>query len=209
MASSPIINPFSTVATDPIRNFRFLVTFNPNDTTSASKVNFKPTIGFTNVTGFGMRVDDIPYREGGYNTTVHHLPGQTSFDPIQFTRGQTLGATQNHEWMKQLFSVVSGRSKAGDGHDFRCSSIDVAVLSHPNPAATQYQDGPPATSPFNMHVSMRFRIYNAWIQNLVYGDLSAGGQGLMIEGMSVVHEGFDVSYAKDYKTSAPAFPAGQ
>lgn len=202
--ATPTINPFSSVATDPVRNFRFLVEFLPHDTKSSAKVNFSKTIGFTNVSGFGVTVDPIAYREGGYNTTVHQLPGQTSFEPISFTRGTVLGSTQNHDWMKQLFAVVSGRSNAGVGNDFRCN-IDVSVLSHPNPSNTKTQTGGRATNPYDLHASMRFRIYNAWISSLVYGDLSSGGNGLMVEGMTVVHEGFDVNYAKDYKTTAAKF----
>jgi phage tail-like protein len=205
MADSVQINPKSTLLTDPIRNFRFLVQFSPYDQQSSATVKFNPQVGFANVSGFGMTVDPIQYREGGYNTTVHQLPGQTSFEPINFSRGQTLGGSQNRDWMRQLFTVVQGNSKAGAGHDFRCT-IDVAVLSHPNPAGTGSTNGAPVTSALNLHTSMRFRIYNAWIANLSYGDLSASAStGLMIEGMTVVHEGFDVTYAKDYSATAPTF----
>lgn len=202
--ATPTINPFSSVTTDPVRNFRFLVEFLPHDTKSSSKVNFNKAIGFVNVSGFGITVDPIAYREGGYNTTVHQLPGQTSFEPISFTRGTVLGSNQNHQWMRQLFAVVSGRSNAGVGHDFRCN-IDVSVLSHPNPANTKTSTGGRATDPYTLHTSMRFRIYNAWISSLVYGDLSAGGNGIMVEGMTVVHEGFDVTYASNYSATAAKF----
>jgi phage tail-like protein len=202
--ATPIINPFSSLATDPVRNFRFLVEFLPKDTTSNAKVDFSKAIGFTNVSGFGVTVDPIAYREGGYNTTVHQLPGQTSFTPISFTRGTVLGSSQNHKWMRQLFTVVQGQSNSGAGSEFRCD-INVSVLSHPNPAGTKNLNGDRATNPFDLHRSMQFRIYNAWISSLVYGDLSAGGNGLMVEGMTVVHEGFDVSYATNYTSQPPAF----
>lgn len=202
--ASPTINPFSSVATDPIRNFRFLVEFLPHDTKSSAAVDFQKTIGFTNVSGFGITTQAIPYREGGYNTTVHYLPGQTSFEPVSFTRGTVLGSKQNHQWMRQLFAVVSGRTNAGVGHDFRCN-IDVSVISHPNPANTKTSAGGRATNPYDLHVSMRFRLYNAWITSLAYGDLNSGGEGLMVEGMTVVHEGFDVNYASDYATTAAKF----
>jgi phage tail-like protein len=200
--ANPTINPFSEIKTDPIRNFRFLVQFNPKENV-ASTPKFDKSLGFVSVSGFGVTVDPIAYREGGYNTTVHQLPGQTSFEPISFTRGQTLGGTQNLQWMRQLFAVVSARSTAGVGKEFRCD-IDVTVLSHPNPANTKTANagGGRADDPWNLHASMKFRIYNAWISSLVYGDLSAGGNGLMVEGMTVVHEGFDVVYADNYDASA-------
>lgn len=202
--ASPTINPKSTVETDPIRNFRFLVEFLPNDTSTATGVPFSKAIGFTNVSGFGITTQPIPYREGGYNTTVHYLPGQTSFEPVMFTRGTILGSDQNHKWMKQLFAVVTQRTEAGVGHDFRCN-VNVSVISHPNPANTKTSSGGRATNPFDLHVSMRFKLYNAWITSLVYGDLNSGGEGLMVEGMTLVHEGFDVNYATSYATTADQF----
>jgi hypothetical protein len=52
---------------------------------------------------------------------------------------------------------------------------------------------------------MRFRIYNAWITNLSYSSLDAGGSAYMVEEMTVVHEGWDAVYASDYTKSAADF----
>jgi hypothetical protein len=52
---------------------------------------------------------------------------------------------------------------------------------------------------------MRFRVYNAWIANLGYSNLDAGQSTLMVEEMTLVHEGFDVIMANDYSTSAANF----
>jgi len=198
--SSTYTVPFSSVKTDAIRNFRFLVQFLPHDTTQTSW--FSGTMGFTNVSGLAVTVDPIAYREGGFNTNMHYLPGQASFQPLQFTRGQTLGGSANATWMKKLFIAVQGNGGGTLGSEFR-ANIDIHVLSHPNPQGTAASGTTNTVDAYKLHRSMSFRVYNAWITSLVYGDLSAGGNGLMVEGMSVVHEGFDVTYAKDYST-APA-----
>ena len=203
--ATPTINPFSTLATDPVRNFRFLVQFNPLETDSKkSGVSYDASIGFVQVSGLNVSTESIGYREGGYNTTIHQIPGQTTFTPITFTRGIMLGKKQSHQWMKQLFAVTNGSSVSRVGTNFRCN-IDIAVLSHPNPAAATSATGNRATNPWDMHVSLRFRVYNAWITSLSFGDLSAGENSLMVEQMSVVHEGFDVKYADGYGASAPKF----
>lgn len=210
--TGPIIHPQGTIATDPIRNFRFLVEFLPHDATgfATNTTSTKRSMGFTNVSGFGVSIDPIAYREGGYNTTMHYMPGQAAFTPISFTRGQTIGARSNHNWMRSLFAVIGATNYTNQttvgkpGADFRCN-IDVSVLSHPNPAQYTGSNGTQATTPYSLHTSMRFRIYNAWISSLVYGDLSAGGSGIMVEGMTVVHEGFDVTYADNFRTSATKF----
>ena len=107
--------------------------------------------------------------------------------------------------MKRLFSVITPSITQGVGAGFRCD-IDIAVLSHPNPqastgaAATQAQ----ANNAGEQHTSLRFKVYNAWISSLSYSNLDAGANTLMVEEMSLVHEGFDVSYAGGYELSKTA-----
>lgn len=204
-------NGLSTLATDPVRNFRFLVDFiRPSDTATPTWANGR--VGFTSVSGLTVATDAIQYREGGYNTTVHQLPGQTSFSPITFSKGVIMnGGSDGYNWMKRLFSVISsgadGTGTAGVGADFRCD-IDLSVLSHPNASGLQNADatnGRKATATADPHVALKFRIYNAWITNLSYSNLDAGGNSLMVEEMTVVHEGWEAHYAKDYTASATSF----
>jgi phage tail-like protein len=189
------------LASDPIRTFKFLVTFTPNkednrfDTTNWNKM------GFVSVSGLSVSTEPIAYREGGYNTNVHQIPGQSSFTPITLSHGLMLGQTQNQAWMKRLFAMMTPRATAGIGADFRCT-VDIAVLSHPNPAGFDVAGGKTATKDGDQHVSMRFKVYNAWIANLSYSNLDAGQSTLMVEEMTLVHEGFDVSVAPSYATTA-------
>ena len=197
-----IINNRSTLVTDPLRNFRFLVTFLPQDTANTTLAGLKTaTFGFTSVSGMAVTTDSIPYREGGYNTTVHQIPGQTTFAPITLQRGVILGTNQNYEWMRNLFATVQGGGTTRDvTKNFRCD-LEIAVLSHPIPKA-----GPEDTSQANSdHVAMRFRVYNAWPTAVAYSDLNAGDNALFVEQMTLVHEGFDVNWAADLTTQAATF----
>ena len=199
-------NVLSTLATDPIRNFRFLVEFIAPDTSwDTGGKFFNPKIGFTSVSGLTVATESIAYREGGYNTTMHQLPGQTTFSPVTFSRGVMLGGTSQHyKWMRRLFSVISSGAEAGVGSDFRCD-IDLSVLSHPNAKGLTSSTGAAAGADAQPHVSLRFRIYNAWVTNVSYSGLDAGGNSLMVEEMTVVHEGWDATYASNYTASAPVF----
>ncbi len=197
-------NVLSTLATDPVRNFRFLVEFLPPSGTATPTWAFDAKMGFTSVSGLTVATESIQYREGGYNTTVHQLPGQTSFSPVTFSRGVMLANSQNYQWMRRLFSVISSGATAGVGADFRCD-IDLSVLSHPNAKGLSVQDGSTPGATAEPHVALRFRIYNAWITNLSYSNLDAGGNSLMVEEMTVVHEGFDAKYAENYTASAGQF----
>jgi phage tail-like protein len=208
-----ILNNRSSIATDPIRNFRFLVTFIPQNVavgnTAAgdnwAKALNSITFGFTSVSGLAVSTESIPYREGAYNTTVHQIPGQTSFAPLSLQRGVVLGTPQNWNWMKELFQTVQGTNTRTVADNFRCD-LEIQVLSHPVASTASNPNGQ-ATGEQDDHVAMRFKVYNAWITSLAYSDLNAGDNAIFVEAMSLVHEGFDISWASDLTAggSAPAF----
>ena len=207
-----IINNRSNLITDPLRNFRFLVTFKPLTSvggapTSAATNKLKTaTFGFTSVSGMAVTTDSIPYREGGYNTTVHQIPGQTTFAPITLQRGVILNTSENWEWMRNLFATVqaSGSTRAAT-ENFRCD-IEIAVLSHPIAGSG---GGVAGSGVEDDHVAMRFNVYNAWPTSVAYSDLNAGDNALFVEQMTLVHEGFDINWATgpEKTNEAKAFPA--
>jgi len=199
-----IVNSRSTLATDPVRNFRFLVTFKPQDTGNTALAAVTVPMGFTSVSGLAVTTDSIPYREGGYNTTVHQIPGQTSFTPLTLQRGVILGTRQNWDWMKQLFATVqAGGSTLALGKNFRCD-IEIAVLNHPVPSqGANVTSGTGVVGAATDDVAMRFRVYNAWPTTVAYSDLNAGDNALYVEQMTLVHEGFDLNWG-GYNAATPA-----
>lgn len=222
MAGARQYNNFSTLLTDPLRNFKFLVNISHNP--SGSPTGNIARLGFTSVSGLTMTTESIPYRQGGYNTTVHQIPGQTTFSPVTLQRGVTIGSRQNWDWMRQLFTTVlgSGLFPASGGikgnRNFRVRA-DIEVLDHPvtadyNPAndintaaeANSTNGFSGGTGFLEIPVKMRFRLYNAWISGLSYSDLNAGDNSLLVEQMTLVHEGFDVKWASTSNMSdAPDF----
>ena len=198
-----IINNRSNLATDPIRNFRFLVSFKPHNANQLNLYGGAVPIGFTSISGLSVTTDSIPYREGGYNTTVHQIPGQTTFSPISLQRGVVLGSNQNWEWMRKLFRTVQAGGSTDLITDFR-ADLEIQVLSHPIAGANPLD---PTATPGGDHVALRFQVYNAWITSVAYSDLNAGDNAIYVEQMTLVHEGFDVNWAPDYNSSAPDFDA--
>ena len=127
-----VINRFSTLATDPLRSFRFIVefsdaaqngesVFSSKITTSANAKASTTSLstgfigGFMSVSGLNITTQAIQYREGGYNTTVHQIPGMTTFTPITLQRGVLYGNDQAITWMRGLFAAASGDGIAA-GH---------------------------------------------------------------------------------------------
>jgi len=192
------IQAVGKIITDPVRNFKFLVTFTPTSGSTTGWNGGFGTMGFVSLSGLNVNTESIAYREGGYNTNMHQIPGQSSFTPIQLSKGVMLGQNGNSLWMKRLFAVMTPSATSGIGANFRCN-LDIQVLSHPNPAGYKGSGStaPDASTAYDQHTSLRFKVYNAWITSLAYSGLDAGANSLMVEEMQLVHEGFDVSYATD------------
>lgn len=196
------VNNRGALSSDPVRNFRFIVKFLPLTVSGDNGWKPEPQIGFTSVSGLAINTESIPYREGGYNTSVHQIPGQTTFSPVTFQRGVTIGSTQHWDWMKMLFQTITGTSY-NNNQAFR-SDVEIAVLHHPVPystvkttgygtGASEGNDG----AALDDKVMARFRLYNAWPTSIAYSDLNAGDNALMVEQMTLVHEGLDMKWATD------------
>jgi len=195
-----VINRFSTIATDPLRSFRFRVEFtaaadgvfatklNTTSGQSASATTMSTGFigGFTSISGLNITTQAIQYREGGYNTTVHQIPGMTTFTPITMQRGVLYGNDQAITWMRGLFAAASGDGLAAGisgttgSQGFRVN-IKIYVMDHPNSAATNAP-------------RMGFDIRNAWITQLNYTDLNANDGAILFESMNLVHEGLSVFF---------------
>jgi len=198
MAQSAI-SRFSKLATDPLRNFRFIVDFRvtgdtgaPGSAAAGQNTFLKFKGGFTSVDGLSMSVDGISYREGGMNTSLHQLPGRVTFQPITLQRGVILGQSEAIQWFKQLFAAASGEGISGiDGSTFRCD-LDIYVLDHPI-------TGSPLISASDIisksAYKMKFIVHNAWISSLSYSGLNASDNALMYENLTLVHEGLSVQLA--------------
>ena len=190
MANQSTFN--STLATDPLRSFRFRATFS-----AAADAVFDDRIktgttggwtgGFTNISGLQTNVQSIQYREGGYNTTVHQMPGMTTFTPVTFTRGVIVGNDQAITWMRGLFSAASNlglNNPSVTNKGFRLN-INIYVNQHPTTDDL---------STSNDADQMVFRLHNAWITGLSYTDLDATNGAILFETMQVVHEGISVGF---------------
>lgn len=164
----------STIQTDPIRNFKFQVNI------AHGNIPGMINLGFMSCSGLAATTDMIPYREGGNNTTTRKMPGQTNFGPISLSRGLIMGSNQMWRWFCEIFYVIQGGSPElkTAGNDFR-SNFYINVLDHP------------VTSGLTP-IRAQFLVYNAWPTVVAYSDFDAGGNGVMIEQLTLEHEGFKV-----------------
>lgn len=190
------IGGFSTIGTDPLRNFRFRADFSvsgADDVFDNRITQFSG--GFQSISGLSVSVSPIAYREGGFNTTAHQIPGLANFSPLTFTRGALFGNDQAITWMRGLFAAAAGEGmdlSSGNGvnnKNFRCN-IKIYVMEHPNADASQNVP------------RMGFIARNAWPTAIGYSDLNAVENSLMFESITFIHEGLSVFYTNPDGTSA-------
>jgi len=194
MAATSNLARFSKLATDPLRNFRFLVEFSnayDGDPYSPKLTSFVG--GFTQVSGLNINTQSIAYREGGMNTTLHQVPGMTSFNPITLQRGAIWKNDEAITWMQGLFAAASGEGiPNADGKTFRVN-LTIYVLDHPATGAPLIDANDVISK---KAYKMKFKVHNAWISSLSYSDLNAQDNQLLFETVQLVHEGLSVSYVQ-------------
>jgi phage tail-like protein len=163
------------LATDPLRNFKFNVNImHPH-------IKGFATLGFMTVSGLNITTEVIPYREGGMNTTTQKMPGQSDFAPITLSQGVAVGSGPMWQWMLELFKVQQGTGTGAPGQDFR-ATVDIMVLDHPVTTSI-------------VPVKAIYRVYNAWPTSIAFSDLDAGANAVLMQQLSLAHEGFDFKLA--------------
>lgn len=188
-----VTTSLATIATDPVRNFKFHVDITHPTLGKGANGKSITSLGFMTMSGINLTNEVIPYRQGGYNTTPQKMPGQTDFSPITLSRGVLIGTDQAWSWTKELFTVMQGTGTGAAGNDFR-AIVDVKVLDHPVTKGTK------------VPIKLWVKFYNVWISSYSLSDLDAGGNGFMVEQLSLVHEGFDIGWAKNQKASDATEP---
>ena len=149
----PTLQDRTRVKADPVRNFKFQIQlFHPN----ANMQTEIAKMGFMTVDGISMNTEMVPYREGGWNTNPHKLPGLTDFAPLSMSAGVFYSKPGMWSLAKQMFSVQWGQGTIGMGAEFRYD-MAVRVLDHPvtNGAASG------STKDTSGSV-MAFAFYNCW-----------------------------------------------
>lgn len=185
MVQLEVTDSRSTIDTDPLRNFKFLVSINHTvqGAGTSAQTNLAK-MGFMSVSGLSAENSVIAYREGGYNTTQQKMPGQTEFPPLTLSKGVVLGRGSSVDWLLQIFSVIQGGGTftATGNQDFR-ATVDIKVLAHPHTG----NNNPPCKAWFKVH--------RCWPQSVSYSDLDAGGNAIQMEQMVLQHEGWEVKFA--------------
>jgi phage tail-like protein len=170
---------------DPLRNFKFQVQVFHSSGDIQQEIG---KIGFTSVEGLNMSTEMIPYREGGWNTNPHKLPGMTDFSPVTMSSGVFYTKPGMWDLAKQMFSVQWGNGTIDLNTDYRYDLL-VRVFDHP---VTTGEGA--AVRGDTRGAVLGFWLYNAWTANVAYSGLNAMDNAILVSQMTVHHEGMDVVY---------------
>ena len=198
-----------TLRTDPLRNFKFRVSISPKsaDGNLANNLSQIGELGFAQVSGISVTNEVISYREGGMNTHPHKMVAQSDFAPVSFARGAFAGQDQLWKWQKFIHAWLGGGIAGeqglamGDG-DYRCDIV-VRVYDHPHTASElnsgnlkyQWDGGTQSGDIAPGNVKFAFKLFNAWPGAYALTDLNAGDNGILIQSMTVHHEGFYIAWS--------------
>lgn len=184
-------------STDPIRNFKFQVTIN-SGTALGIYAKDLGSIGFAAMSGLSVNNEMVGYREGGMNTHPHKFIGQSDFAPVTFSRGVFAKQDQLYKWQQFLHSwnQASGGSASGT-NDYRCDIL-VKVFDHPvssgsysTPGDVNGNSGTVGDARFG------FKLFNCFPGTYSLNDLNAGDSGIMVQQMTLNHEGFVIAWNKE------------
>lgn len=187
---------------DPVRSFKFNV-----QASVPGEGDPFANMGFMSIDGLAMNTDMVPYREGGFNTTPHKLPGQTDFAPLTMSSG--VFYNNDKVWMraKKMFAVNWGGGTlemTGEGaiSDYRYQLV-VRVFAHP------VTKDKPSMSPGSTYEGavVAFKFENCWTASVGFSGLNAQDNNILIHQMTVHHEGFDVYWG--HTAAANALVVGQ
>ena len=171
---------------DPVRNFKFHVKAIDDNGSVFGEM------GFMSVEGISMTTDMVPYREGGYNTTPHKLPGQTDFSPLTLSSGVFYDRPQMWGLARRMFSWQHGNGTLGftEGriNQYRYT-MQIRVMGHP---VTLGEASNPKR--YDSGAILGFEVHNCWTGSVGFSGLNAQDNSIMIHQMQVHHEGFDVYF---------------
>lgn len=186
-----------STTTDPIRNFKFQVTINATGGLATYATGLG-SIGFAAMSGLSVNNEMVGYREGGMNTHPHKFIGQSDFAPVTFSRGVFSKQDQLYKWQQFLHSwnQASGGSTSG-ANDYRCDIL-VKVFDHPVSSGSYSTPGDVNGNSGSVgDARFGFKLFNCFPGTYSLNDLNAGDSGIMVQQMTLNHEGFVIAWNKE------------
>tara|TARA_Y100000310_G_scaffold314659_1_gene364257 strand:- start:41 stop:598 length:558 start_codon:yes stop_codon:yes gene_type:complete len=150
---------------DPVRNFRFQL--------SIEGVGFA---SFQSVSGLEVNYGVHSYQEGGRNFSPRIFPDQVEWQPLVCKRGLCKNDTDLLLWARQRFNTETAQVSAFGVHVAPTFMKRLCMLTVADKTWKKAHE---------------FVIYDAWVKSYKLGELNAQGNGVLVEEISIVHNGWE------------------
>ena len=150
---------------DPLRNFRFQLSIEGVGNTA-----------FQSVTGLEVDYGVYSYQEGGRNFSPRIFPGATQWVPLVCRRGICADDTDLLLWARQRFNTETSQVSVLGVHAAPTFMKRLCVLT---------------VADKTWEEAHQFVIYDAWVAKYKMGELNAQGNGVLVEELSMVHNGWE------------------
>jgi phage tail-like protein len=188
--------------TDPLRNFKFQVQIIADGALKNYSKDLGK-IGFSSMSGLSVTNDVLAYREGGMNTHTHKMVGMSDFSAVSFVRGIFAEGDQLWRWQQFIHSWEGGVPQGSTGinelGDYRCDIV-VSVYDHPTTNIAYSYTGTDGVNTADVkpgNVKLAMKLFNCWPGVFALGGLSAGDSGLLVQELTVHHEGFVIAWNQE------------
>jgi phage tail-like protein len=146
---------------DPYKDFKFRV-----------KWDGRVVAGVDRVSALARTTAVFPHREGGDPNGEHLSPGLTTFAPVVLSRGRTHDSAFE-EWAEKVWRVGAAQGEEVSLADFR-KDIVVDLMNEAG------------------QVVLSWKVYRCWPSEYVaLGDLDAAANGVVVESLTLQHEGWE------------------
>jgi phage tail-like protein len=176
-----------TARVDPIRNFKFNV-----QAILTGQTDPFADFGFMSVEGIAMNTEMVAYREGGWNTSPRKLPGQTDFSPLTMSTGVYYSKSQLWDLARKMFSVQWGAGSLGMSggliDEFRYDLV-VRVMGHPVTEGSESGSNSDTAG-----AVLAYKFQDCWTASVGFSGLNASDNAVVVQQMTVHHEGFQVYF---------------
>ena len=138
--------------------------------------------GFKEADGLNWTVEEVAYREGGDNSGERKSPGRTTWEPIILRRGMTV-STEMYDWATASVRLDG----AGAAAENLRRNINIILR---NKVLLEVK---------------RWAVYNCWVSKYVIPTLDAMGNDVLLEELTVAHEGWELVAVEGVDYVAPAY----
>ena len=150
---------------DPLRNFRFQLTIEGIGHTA-----------FQSVSGMDVDYGVHEYREGGRNFSPRIFPDAVTWQPLTLKRGICPNDIDLMLWARQRFNTETSQVSFMGVHVAPAFIKRLCMLTIADKTWEKAHE---------------FVIYDAWVKSYKLGELDAQGNGVLVEELSIVHNGWE------------------